>query len=204
MTHDRAALAVFAKAPVPGAVKTRLAAGVGEARAVAIYRELARITARAVGAAGADRTYAYYAPAGGEAAVRELLGYPPWEFRVQVEGDLGARMSAAMDEMHGECARAVIVGTDCPALDERGLASALARLREVPLVLGPATDGGYYLVGLARRAPELFAGIPWSTSEVLAFTLERARAAGLTWSLLEPLADIDTEVDWRAWREARA
>jgi rSAM/selenodomain-associated transferase 1 len=117
-------------------------------------------------------------------------------YRDQGAGDLGARMLRAFRErLAGEGSRAVIIGTDCPSLDAATIASAFAALEDHDLVVGPALDGGYYLVGLQAPQPVLFRDMPWGTARVLSETLERAAAAGLSVARLQPLADVDRPED---------
>lgn len=192
---------VFARAPRLGTVKTRLARDLGAQGALDIYRSLAEHTLRVARAAGPP-VHLYYAPADGHDEVRRWLG-AGLVYHPQAEGDLGARMAQAFDERFaGGARRVAIVGTDCPALDAATLRAALDGLADVDLVLGPATDGGYYLMALRAPAPSLFADIPWSSARTRAVTLERARAARLTVRLLETRADVDTAQDWAEWTSA--
>jgi hypothetical protein len=117
----------------------------------------------------------------------------------QSGADLGARMSAAFDEAFGSGARRVaLVGSDVPRLSRDDIRLALGSLEDHDLVLGPAQDGGYYLVALDARRPALFDGIAWGTASVLAATLEKAAALGLTVRVLEERRDVDTVEDLRA------
>jgi hypothetical protein len=134
-------------------------------------------------------------------AAREWLRTPDVTCRYQGEGDLGARISRAFANAFGRGARAVlVVGSDCPRLSGPLMRDALRRLSAVDLVLGPAEDGGYYLIGLsracARRAmPALVTGVPWGTGDVLARTVDLAEQAGLTYALLARLPDVDRPED---------
>lgn len=197
----RQALAVFAKPPVPGKVKTRLAASIGAAAAALAYRALALQTfaaARAFAQAG-GAAYLYY---DGEpdawTAEQGLV------VRRQASGGLGERLAAAHAELFGDgFARVATIGTDCPHVDVPRLEAAFQALRETAVVLGPAEDGGYWLVGQAVPEPGLFTGIEWSTPKVLAQSLERAAALDLTTRSLERLRDVDTAEDLWAWLGAR-
>jgi rSAM/selenodomain-associated transferase 1 len=121
------------------------------------------------------------------AAVREAA---------QVGDDLGARLERAFESLLGtDGDRSVIFGADCPWLEAQTLDRAFDALERADLVLGPAADGGYTLIGLARRAPELFRGLAWGTDRVMAQTLERAEAAGLRVATLETFEDLDTPAD---------
>ncbi len=125
--------------------------------------------------------------------------------REQGEGDLGARMERATREAFADGAEAVVViGADCPQLTAVHLAAACAALREKEIVLGPAADGGYYLIGLRRARPELFRGIAWSTAAVLTQTLAAARAVSVDCHLLDTLCDVDEPDDLVAWAETAA
>jgi rSAM/selenodomain-associated transferase 2/rSAM/selenodomain-associated transferase 1 len=187
---------LFAKAPVPGYVKTRLAAEVGPHEATRIYRTLGRDTADAL-RAGAGRLIAYVDPpdAGTIVAVADWLGRDGIEFRLQSEGDLGERMSLAARECLDESDAVCIVGSDIPGLGADSVDAAFRALENHDVVLGPATDGGYYLIAIRETNPGLFDEIPWSTADVLTATLERASALGLSVSLLEPKTDVDTLAD---------
>ena len=132
----------------------------------------------------------------------EIRGLLPADVEVigQGEGDIGLRMRTLMHDLFERGARRVVlIGSDLPALSRGHLAEAFTRLATDPdvLVLGPATDGGYYLIG-ATRLPPVFEGIDWGTSRVLAQTRDAARRAGLHVDLLAPLADVDTVDDLRA------
>jgi rSAM/selenodomain-associated transferase 1 len=191
----RGVLLVFVKAPRPGQVKTRLAAAIGDEPAAAAYRALAEgVLERTAPREGEYERIVLFAPPD---AREEVARWLPAEPLAAQEGpDLGARMDAAFAAAFaGGAPAAVLVGSDVPRLDRGHVLRAFAALEEHPVVLGPAADGGYYLVGLRERRPELFAGVEWGTAGVLAATLERCAALGLRPRLLETLADVDTEAD---------
>ena len=202
----RDALIVFLKAPRPGAVKSRLARTIGPLPAAALYRSLAEAVVRGtdpLGAADYERLY-FFAPADARTEMEEWMGARDW---IPQEGaDLGTRMAGAFDEAFRRGARRVaIVGTDVLGLSRRHVRDALASLDAHQVVLGPARDGGYYLLALDRPRPALFEAIPWSTNSVLPATLARARALGLTVRTLEELGDVDTLADVRReWEGLRA
>jgi uncharacterized protein len=190
----------FLKAPRPGGVKTRLARDFGVAAATGIYRALAGEQWHRIPPEW--RAEVHFAPADAEAEMRGWLG-PRGVFRPQVEGDLGARLIAGFAQAFAAGGAPVIaIGGDCPGLDSACLEAARAALQDVDVVLGPAVDGGYYLIGLNRPAPVLFSGIPWSTSRVLATTLARTEAAGLRCHLLETKLDIDDAASWERHQAA--
>ena len=192
------ALIVFVKAPRPGATKTRLAQRLGEQAAVEVYRAMAEEALRRTAPRAGDyERLVFWAPADAGPEVEAWLAAETC--LPQVEGDLGRRMAAAFDEVFRRGARrAALVGSDVPRISRAVVIEALAGLEEHDVVLGPAHDGGYYLVALAGSCPALFTGMPWSTPSVLAATLERARTLGLSVRLLEPLRDVDTLEDLRA------
>jgi rSAM/selenodomain-associated transferase 1 len=190
-------LIVFVKRPQPGEVKTRLAREIGDDDAAALYRALAEQVLRATAPAG--RAYGRvvcYAPAD---AGDDIARWLPGEERApQAAGDLGRRMDDALARAFAEGApRAVLIGTDAPGLSREHVEQAFDALRVHDLVLGPACDGGYYLVGLTAPRPALFEGIAWSTPAVLAQTLSKAAALGLRHHLLPRLRDVDTLADVR-------
>jgi rSAM/selenodomain-associated transferase 1 len=188
---------VFLKAPHPGQVKTRMAAALDPEAAAAIYRVLIQRTLAAVEAMGSVELR--YAP---DDARAEILPYlqPGWFATPQGEGHLGDRLARAVDDaVRAGVTRLVIVGSDCPAMEGRDIDQALVALDEVEVVIGPAHDGGYWLLGLRGKAPSLFQDIPWSTGRVFETTLQRAEAAGLRVKVLRTLRDVDTLEDWRDW-----
>lgn len=187
-------LLVFAKDPVPGRVKTRLAAEVGPDEAARIYRSLGRRVVDQV-RGGPYRTVVCFDPPEARTAVEEWLGTHGVEFHPQSPGNLGDRLEAAFRWAFQESDRVLVIGTDAPGVDAKGMEAALRTLDEADLALGPALDGGYYLLGLRDPTPELFREIPWSTAEVLEATRARARELGLEEVLLPPLRDVDTRED---------
>ena len=190
-------LLVFVKAPRPGEVKTRLARDVGAEPAAALHRAMAaRVLERTRPPSGSYTRVVFHAPPDAEAEVARWL---PGETLVpQSPGDLGARMAAAFEwAFAGGAARVVLIGTDTPDLAAADIVSALEALRASDVVVGPSLDGGYYLVGLARPCPGIFADISWSTPAVLGETLARAEALDLKVAPRPVRGDIDTLEDLR-------
>jgi len=193
-------LLVFARVPALGRVKSRLAAGVGLPAALAVYRELLAITNAAIVAADVPATVWLADTAGPEPTAAEAHEWAALAARCQPEGDLGKRMTAAFAAAFAAGAgRVAIIGTDCPGLRARHLTQAFAALDNADVVLGPATDGGYYLLGLRQPQPALLANKAWSTDSVLADTLADAQHLGLRVSLLTELSDVDNAEDLAAW-----
>ncbi|HTH49039.1 MAG TPA: TIGR04282 family arsenosugar biosynthesis glycosyltransferase [Candidatus Limnocylindria bacterium] len=199
----RSRLLVFLKAARPGTVKTRLAATIGPVRALAAYGELVATTLAAVAELGSDLDVELrFTPDEARPEVESWL-QPGWRAVPQGEGDLGARLTRAFaDAFADSCPHVLVIGSDCPYLTAHDLRTALEALAQADLVLGPAADGGYWLLGLRAAYPEVFSGINWSTPQVRRQTLARARLAGLTLRELRTLSDVDTEAEWLTWRNA--
>jgi rSAM/selenodomain-associated transferase 1 len=187
------AVAVMTKAPIPGLAKTRLIPSIG-AHAAAVLQE--RLTERAVTtalAANIGPVTLWCAPDPSHASFRELCVRQSVTLRRQPEGDLGARMLAAMAASEGPT---LVIGTDCPAFTPEHLRTAANALNHsAEVVLIPAEDGGYVLIGARAPQAELFANMVWSTPTVLAETQRRIAALGLKATALSPLWDVDTESD---------
>jgi rSAM/selenodomain-associated transferase 1 len=189
------AVMLFAKAPRAGSVKTRLASSIGAARAVEIYREMGLRVRVWIG--GAHPVTVWYDPPDALPEMRAWLG--EGEYVPQPEGDLGHRLERAFATHFGRGDQPVIaVGMDAPDVSGDTVREAVRMLETSDVVLGPAVDGGYYLIGLKRRVSGVFERIPWSTEHVLQATLERCERLGLATALLAPLRDIDTIDDLRA------
>jgi rSAM/selenodomain-associated transferase 1 len=201
---SEAALIVFLKHPEPGAVKTRLAPALGAETAAALYRALTEEVLEAtVPRSGEYETLVFFDPPEAAEAMRAWL--PGVRLRPQCAGDLGARMTAAFARAFERGARQVaIIGTDAPGVTRETVAGALAALDDADVVVGPAEDGGYYLLALCEPHPELFENVAWSTPVVLEETLARAATAGLRVRELPRLRDVDTLEDVRAeWPRLR-
>jgi rSAM/selenodomain-associated transferase 1 len=187
-----AAIAILAKAPIPGLTKTRLIPSIG-AHAATVLQE--RLTARAVETAvEADigPVTLWCAPDPSHASFRELLTRHKITLKRQPEGDLGTRMLAAMTDSERPT---LVIGADCPALTSKHLRDAAAALADAGVVLIPAEDGGYVLIGANAAQPQLFSGIAWGTAAVLQETWARISARQLIAAELPPLWDLDTEAD---------
>jgi rSAM/selenodomain-associated transferase 1 len=199
-------LAVFVKEPRPGAVKSRLASALGAEAAAGVYRAIAEEVMRRTAPRRDeyDRVVAFDPPSAG-AAIGEWLGVTAGALLPQSTGDIGVRMERAFDELFRRGARRVaLVGTDVPALAYEDVRDALESLDEHDVALGPATDGGYYLIALKGPEPELFRGIRWSSPDVLTGTLERAARRGLGVRVLRTIGDVDTVEDLAAeWDRVR-
>ncbi len=204
--RDGAAVAVMAKAPVPGLAKTRLMPLLGAAGAARAQRGFALRTLTTVRHAGIGATTVWCAPDAQHRFFRGLQLRHGVQCRPQPAGDLGHRMAIAMRAHFQDHAHVpwLIVGTDCPELTPAHLQQAANALRTHDTVLIPAEDGGYVLIGFAKPLPSVFERVDWSTDRVLAQTRERLREAGATWQELPALWDVDEPADWQRWSAVAA
>ena len=190
-------LIIFVKAPRPGTVKTRLAQAIGPNAACAAYAALVKTLLGNLSAL--DSVVLRFAP---DDAAEEIQPWrrPLWQTQPQGPGDLGQRLASAfLASFTAGARRVVLIGSDCPAVTAADVRAAWAALETNDVVLGPARDGGYWLIGLRELRRELFESISWSTAEVLAQTLRRAEAARLRVGLLRELTDVDTETEWKVF-----
>lgn len=193
-------IAVFLKYPEPGKVKTRLAATIGNERAAEAYVKMQRHVLDKVMRPlpeGFD-VVLYGDPFVGRERYESYFTSYPFDKALQRGDDLGARLVTALGELLTTHGAAMAVGTDCVAMTPAHVTDAARRLeRGADLVLGPAEDGGYYLIALKKAHPELFTEMAWSTDSVLRDTLARADQLRLRVEQLEMLPDIDTWEDWK-------
>jgi uncharacterized protein len=191
-TISSPALIVFVRKPELGKVKTRLAATMGDVAALKVY-ELLLAHTQQVAVTLELPVYVYYACGIGENDIWQ----GPHLYKKEQQGvDLGQRMAhafaAVFAEGHG---KVVIIGSDCYALTAPMVQTAFQQLQNSDAVIGPATDGGYYLLGLSRPMPQIFEGIVWSTPTVAAATMGKLYQLDCSVSMLQPLPDIDEEKD---------
>ena len=193
-------LAVFVKEPRPGKVKSRLAATLGAAAAAEVYSAIAGEVVRRTAPPRDEyeRVVVFDPPAAG-AAIADWLGVAPAALMPQSPGDIGERMASAFEDLFRRGARRVaLIGTDVPALGREDVREALQSLDGHDLAIGPATDGGYYLIAVKKPEPALFRAVPWSSSDVLKSTLDRAAARDLSVRVLRTMGDVDTAEDLSA------
>lgn len=195
--QSRWVLGMFAKYPQPGLVKSRLAAETSPAWAAGVARAFLLDLLDRFGTFPVLRVLVF-AP---ESADFVTLNRGRFELAPQTDGDLGTRLGAFMHQQFQDSAeRVVLIGTDSPTLPCSILEQAFAALANADVVIGPATDGGYYLIGCRRSLPELFRDIAWGGDRVLLDTVARARDLGLQFAVLPPWYDVDTLSDWRMLR----
>jgi rSAM/selenodomain-associated transferase 1 len=189
------ALAVFARAPLPGSAKTRLIPALGAAGAAGLARRMLEATLAQAVAAGIGPVTLYCTPNTADATLHDAAAHHGVALAEQGCGDLGARMQRALLAGLETGISAMVIGTDCPSLDAATLRRAAEKLACHAAVFVPATDGGYVLVGISRPLPSLFDEIAWSTDAVMAQTRMRLTQLGVTAAEMTPLHDIDLPAD---------
>lgn len=193
-------LVIMAKQPLIGRVKTRLARDIGHVEALRFYREAGGSLIRRVGRDPRWQTVIAVAP---DRAVHERGIWPEDIPRVgQGEGDLGHRMGRLFRDLPP--GPVVIIGADIPAIGKAQVATAFAALGTSDTVIGPAEDGGYWLIGMKRRprVREIFEGVRWSSENAMEDTLKNILRRNMSVRVLERLSDIDTGADLARWRGA--
>ena len=190
-------LCIFARAPEPGKVKTRIARALGADVALHAHRVLVERCLDQLARVDELEVQLWVA---GERDHPDVAAWAAdWKLpvRLQQGADLGARMAHAIEATLAVAPTAIVVGSDAPELDAVCVASAVTALRDHDVVLGPAEDGGYALIGSRRPVAELFVDMPWGTADVTTATLDKALQLGLQVALLAELWDVDTQADWR-------
>jgi len=193
------ALAILAKAPVPGFAKTRLMPELGAHGAAALQECLTERTVATACAAAIGPVTLWCAPDSIHVSFRDLAARFALTLATQPDTDLGTRMLAAIAAAKGPI---IVIGTDCPALTAGHLRAAADALRDHDAVLIPVEDGGYVLIGLRAAEPRLFDDMKWSTPEVMTETRRRLKQLGLTWKELPRLWDVDVPADLDRLRAA--
>ncbi|MCI0390194.1 MAG: TIGR04282 family arsenosugar biosynthesis glycosyltransferase [Acidobacteria bacterium] len=199
-------LIIFTRYPEPGKTKTRLIPMLGAEGAAELQQSMTEHTLRNAMRVKTRRSVSLEVryEGGSKMLMREWLG-EHLTFRSQGDGDLGAKMARAFrDAFRAGAQRVVIIGTDCPSLNSELLEMAFDALLRSEIVIGPANDGGYYLIGLRRYIPQLFKRIQWGSEKVLEQTLRRAREVEIHTELLAPLSDIDRPEDLAFYEQEKA
>ena len=187
---------MFAKAPVPGSVKTRLAGLLGAEGAAGLHAGLVRHALATAIASGAGEVELWCTPDDKHEFFARCAADFGARLRVQSGADLGSRMAAAFDDAFARGRALVLIGSDCPALRPADLAAAAAALSDHEVAIAPAEDGGYVLVAMASPVPAIFAGVAWGTAAVMRQTRERLAAAGVRWKELATSWDVDRPEDY--------
>ncbi len=196
-------LIIFTRYPEPGKTKTRLIPALGDVGAADLQRQMTEYTI--FGVKELQRKTALSTEvrfAGGNLQLMQDWLGSELVYHSQGEGDLGERLVRSLfDAFQSGAEQVVIIGTDCPGVNSQILKTAFEQMQTFELVLGPAIDGGYYLIGLRHLVPELFVNIEWGTSQVLQQTVEIARKLNLSHVYLPPLADVDRPEDLPIWEQ---
>ncbi|MUL35937.1 TIGR04282 family arsenosugar biosynthesis glycosyltransferase [Gloeocapsopsis dulcis] len=194
-------LVVFTRYPEPGKAKTRLIPALGATKAAQLQRQMTEHTLLQVSKCDRSLTVEVRFADGNLEVMQQWLGHH-LDYQPQGEGDLGMRIKRSLTAAFTRGSqRVVIIGTDCPGITAELLETAFHQLHEYDLVLGPAIDGGYYLIGVNRLIAELFNDIAWGSSEVLQQTQAIAQKLNLSVMLLPALADVDRPEDLVVWEQ---
>jgi rSAM/selenodomain-associated transferase 1 len=190
---------VFTRTPVPGKVKTRLIPAIGAERAANLHRAMLWRTVATATRAGVGPVGLWCDPSREHPFIAELEREFGLDLQVQSGADLGERMHGALQSQQAHSEGVVLVGTDCPFLEAGDLRQAAQALREgEDAVIGPAADGGYYLIGVRSSHRALFSGVPWGSDQVLTVTRDKLRDLGWRWRELATRRDVDRPADLAA------
>jgi uncharacterized protein len=187
------ALLIFIKNPIKGKAKTRLAATLGDDKALLIYKELLKHTRQITASVSAERYlfYSFFIDHQDDWSNQDFHKY------LQIEGGLGEKMKNGFETVFNHHHQKVlIVGSDCASLTQDIIENAFQLLDHHDFVIGPADDGGYYLIGMNAFEPTVFDNVAWSTETVLDETIENIHHLNKDYALLPTLSDIDVEADW--------
>ncbi len=188
-------LIVYLKNPVPGEVKTRLQARYSPEQTADLYRAFILDTIQMVQTVEADRYFAAYTPSDSKDQINELIPQG-WDLTPQSEGNLGSRMARSLQtSIDSGADKTILVGTDIPSLPRDHVVSAIDRLDNSDIVLGPTADGGFYLIGTRVSPPDIFSEVEWSTNMVFQQTALGIQTKGLDLGLVPAWRDVDTPED---------
>jgi uncharacterized protein len=201
--YSKQHLIIFTRYPEPGKTKTRLIPALGSVGAANLQREMTEYTLSHVKQLQASTAISLEVRfAGGNLQLMQDWLGSDLVYQLQGEGDLGSRMiRSLLNSFQKNAEYVVIIGTDCPGINPQILTTAFEQLYVFDLVLGPAVDGGYYLIGLQQPFPELLTNIDWGTSQVLSQTVEIAQKLNLSLAYLPTLADVDRPEDLPIWEQ---
>lgn len=196
-------LIIFTRYPEPGKTKTRLIPALGTLGAANLQKQMTEYTISQVKALQKEINLSIEVRfAGGDLQLMQDWLGTDLVYQPQGDGDLGLRMTRSLyDSFQGHAEQVVIIGTDCPGLNFQILTQAFEQTHTVDLVIGPAIDGGYYLIGLRRFIPELFINIDWGSAQVLHQTVEMSKQLNLSYHYLPQLADVDRPEDLSIWQQ---
>jgi rSAM/selenodomain-associated transferase 1 len=207
-TSDAQVLLIqFARSPVPGEVKTRMIPALTPQQASDLHSELVTWTCERLCSAGVGTVELWVSGDLAHPVIEHCRSLGVAAVRAQVGDDLGERMCYALTDGLARYKQVILVGSDCPSIDKDYLLDAVSELSNHAIVLGPANDGGYVMIGVTQAHPQLFSGISWGQSSVYAETVAVLQHLGLSWASLQSLPDIDRPEDlpvWQAISERRA
>lgn len=194
---EKSALIIFQKNSILGKVKTRISIDVGDEAAMDIYQQLVRHTHEVCGSVPVQK-FLFYS----DFIPDDISGFSQdYQFEVQSGNDLGSRMENAFQKLFAKgYEKIIILGTDCGELQSRIVVQAFEYLDTHEVIIGPARDGGYYLLGMKKMIADLFREIPWSSEKVLFMTMEKLERQN-SYELLEILSDVDRIEDWKKLKE---
>lgn len=197
---EKSALIIFQKNAVLGKVKTRLSVDVGDEAAMDIYQQLVRYTHEVCRSVPVQK-FLFYS----DFIPDDISEFDQdYQFEVQSGNDLGSRMRNAFQRLFSKgYGKIIILGTDCGELESEIVINAFELLDQNEVVIGPARDGGYYLLGMNKMNAGLFEEIPWSTEMVLFLTMEKLEKQNISYELLEILSDVDRIEDWKKLKKKR-
>ncbi len=190
------ALIIFVKNPEPGKVKTRIANTVGNDEAISIYKQLLEFTSKIAKSVACER-YVFYFPLVLE---EDMFDTEYFHKKLQTKGDLGDKMQTAFASVLAKHKHVLIIGSDCAELTSGDIQRGFDELEENDVVIGPAKDGGYYLLGMNDLQMFLFKDMPWSEDSLLEESIMRVQDRGLNYSLLNIKSDIDYIEDWEEYK----
>jgi rSAM/selenodomain-associated transferase 1 len=197
----RRALAILARTPRLHHTKTRLAPTLGASGAIQAHVELVEDTLARLHDISVAASSLWVTEI--DATTRGWASTYDIPLHAQPGGDLGKKMYGVLCSLLVDAEQACLVGTDCPDIDLAYVEAAFAALTDNDVVIGPAEDGGYGLIGLREPAADLFSGVDWGSANVLRQTLDRAAASGLRTSLQQTIWDVDTPADWQRYRQGQ-
>ena len=197
MKNSKPAVVIFAREPILGTVKSRLSPVLDDAERLSLYKRMLRHTSAVVGSEEEICGYLYSTPDKDHPYLKALSKRFDLYQQVQIKGVLGEKMTAAFEDVLEHTHKAILIGSDCPFITGDYIESAISRLSNTTVVIGPATDGGFVMIGTTDHAlmEHLFRDIEWGNSDVLETLLKNAQSSDITVELMEPLNDVDRPED---------
>ena len=203
MKYPDSAILVFSKAPVAGQVNTRLIPFISAEQAADLHKEFTRDRLQMCTAAGLCEVQLWCSPDTGHQFFTDCGQLFDVKLQTQYGEDLGARMSNAIRYMLGSYKKIIIIGTDAPALDSTMIDAVINKLDDNDVVLVPAEDGGYVLLGATTHDEKLLANVPWGSEQVLSSTIANIESLGLKYSLFGKCWDVDRPEDLQRYRDLK-